>query len=505
MKYFFRRLFFITAILTLFLVVSLYKLDEIPGEWFGDISNVHEYVAEILAGKLPFYFFQSAGPLYMYLISPFISVFGTGFIVFKEFSSLVGMLGLLTLYLLVKEIADGRIALITILITGVSFWYVVYGRLGNLQIIVPTVVSGMLYYTVRLYKYKKTTDLLFGVFVSGLGLFIYPAAFLLPLIYMFFIVFSRTGKKFIILGIFAFIPILLIFAAMIYKQRLEFTQGYVGSKLFNASKINVSEKILITGRNMLRTALMLHSKGDVSFRVNVPSDPQLDMVSRLLFIAGLIYWSKKERRAWVPYFIIATLMLIGLSITPTIPVAEIPNSSRVIGIIPIVYLLVGSGLWYIYTFFLKIDKAIATAFCVCIVLVVTYLNVTKYFIIYPRGLPNDNTPYGQIIANSINQLPRNAKVYIIGCCWGEAGQPEPKGILANSPKRDIQFFAAHDNQKEFSCSDIIKDSQSKPIYFVVNPYFIAVQKQVRSCRNGGEEKFITVNNFTVAWSYTLGL
>ena len=60
------------VILVLFFIACIYQLNVLPEEWYGDISNVHEYVNQILSGERPFYFFQSPGPLYHYLITPIV-------------------------------------------------------------------------------------------------------------------------------------------------------------------------------------------------------------------------------------------------------------------------------------------------------------------------------------------------------------------------------------------------------------------------------------------------
>src|SRR3989338_6962645 len=92
-------LFFLVIIFAL--LVRLFRLDYIPGEWYGDISNVHEYVEQILAGKWPFYFFQSPGPLYHYLITPIAIIFANhGYETYKIASVIVSLIGLLGSFLM---------------------------------------------------------------------------------------------------------------------------------------------------------------------------------------------------------------------------------------------------------------------------------------------------------------------------------------------------------------------------------------------------------------------
>src|SRR3972149_2220537 len=111
---------FLSIIIALFFVVSLYKLDELPGEWFGDISNVHEYVAQILDGQWPFYFFQSPGPVYHYMIAPIVAYVSQNYLGYKISSVVIGLIGLIGTYLFVLEIASRRVALITILVISIS-------------------------------------------------------------------------------------------------------------------------------------------------------------------------------------------------------------------------------------------------------------------------------------------------------------------------------------------------------------------------------------------------
>lgn len=78
-----RQRCFLLLTIIIYLLISLFKLDEIPGEWFGDISIVHDYVMRILAGSWPLYFEAGGGPAYQYLISPLIAILGHNFIDYK--------------------------------------------------------------------------------------------------------------------------------------------------------------------------------------------------------------------------------------------------------------------------------------------------------------------------------------------------------------------------------------------------------------------------------------
>ena len=105
------------------------------------------------------------------------------------------------------------------------------------------------------------------------------------------------------------------------------------------------------------------------------------------------------------------------SLSPALPIAEIPNSGRTIGIVPFVMILVSSGV-----------KATGKYISVFLVAIILLLNIHKYFVEYPNGLPAKNTPTARLIAAYIDTLPSETPVYLSSCCWEEWGQPEPKAI-----------------------------------------------------------------------------
>jgi hypothetical protein len=88
------------------------------------------------------------------------------------------------------------------------------------------------------------------------------------------------------------------------------------------------------------------------------------------------------------------------------------------------------------------------------------LNLHKYFIEYPKTLPNHNVAYGAILASYIDTLPKTTHVYLSGCCWGQWGQPEPKGIYYQlkypERKRDILgSFVSSCDQIDHSVTGVI--------------------------------------------------
>ena len=55
------------------------------------------------------------------------------------------------------------------------------------------------------------------------------------------------------------------------------------------------------------------------------------------------------------------------------------------------------------------------------------VNLDRYFRLYPRGLPYDNTPIARAITEYVDMLPAETEILLVGSTWTE-GMPEPKSI-----------------------------------------------------------------------------
>lgn len=455
----------IFAIFLFFLTVSLYRIDQLPGEWFGDISNVHEYVLQILKGDRPFYFFQSPGPLYHYLVAPMVLLFqGNGYETYKLASIVVSLAGLVGTFLFVAEISSYRLALIASLTMSFSFWYLVWTRLGNSQIVIPALAAYMSLFIARFIKRNKFPDLFLASIFASLGWYAYPQTFIFPAIFLLFVAgyltFQRKlrihlrplGITFILMIVMA-IP----FITIVQNDRGNFgPKGYVGGKLLPSFSMPVEKMIGKTLFNYGKVFLMLHVRGDDVFRVNVAKHPQLDTLSGIFFLLGFLYFAKKKRRIWLFYILWMLLVLPLPSVSPALPEVEIPNSARTIAMVPFVFLLVAAGLLQSYKFLVNQYKHYKFYISIVFTLLfayITFINLRLYFTDYAHGLPEGNFASGKVIANYIDGLPVNVNIYFGACCWGQWGHPEPKAVayILRKPRDFIQY-----NRLIDSCSEVTR-------------------------------------------------
>ncbi len=502
-----RQMVFLGLILLLYLIIACFKLVEIPGEWYGDISINDEYVSLILSGKWPWQFAGSTGPVFPYFISPIIFLTGTNYIHYKIATVIIGILGIIAVYLCVYELVPS-FALLTSAVASISFWFLAFSRLGNLQILSVLFSALLGYFVLRYLRRNKFRDFLSGVIVSFLGLFYYPPTFVLPVAFILMLSYGllignkiRSRKKVLLLSLMLVISSYLIFYLYALNQKNNFTAGYVGSKIFGASQYTFAENIKRLFINIYHSGLMLHKKGDIVFRVNVSGSPHLDTVSGIFFIFGLCYWLEKKRRRLFPLICIPLVALIVPSLSPALPQGEIPSSSRTLGIVPWIYLIVVSGIYYIYRILALLKTSWIKIVFFFIFIQIGCLNLIKYFFLYPLNLPNKNTPFGWIIAKQIDALSLDTEVFIINCCWGEWRQPEAKAIVNNLQiKRKINFIFPQNNVFDIACE---KNKINPPAVFFIDPNLDKIKEKISICYPDGKQKKLQVNGYDIAWIYSI--
>lgn len=409
------------------LAMRLVDLAGLPGEMYGDITIVRDYVDGIRAGHWLTDFILSSGPLYHYVIVPITWVFGVDFNALKTASVIVSLIALAATYALARELVDRTVAMAALFIAGASSWLLIFSRLGNSQIITPVLGCGTVYFAVRAARRDDWRSAALCGAVAALGLYGYPQTFVLaPVMFVTLLVLHVTvNLRWRLLGIFtaAAIATGLPFAVIVSRHPQDFLDGYIGGKIHARS--GAFSTLL---DNLWHTMFAFHIRGDSVFRSNPSRLPHLDALSGLLFLIGLAWWLAPARRRWAP----ALLLPLVLFQVPAMMVlgqpAEVPSASRTLTAAPLAYVVTASGLCWLAG--AVHPRALARRTITGLLLgLILLLNGTRYFGAYADGLPNHNVPFGRIIADHLARLPTDTHAFIVGCCWGEHGQPEPKGIL----------------------------------------------------------------------------
>ena len=225
------------------------------------------------------------------------------------------------------------------------------------------------------------------------------------------------------------------FAAIVARNPANFFSGYIGEKI-----VSETHPFVTLLGNIGRGVLAFHVRGDSNFRSNPLDLPHLDSISGVLFLAGVVFWLRPNRRRLSVLVFLPLLLLHVPSLLVLRHPGEVPSASRTLGAAPFAYILVASGLWWLITARRQnwprwLGPLAASILLIAIML----LNAQRYFRDYVAGLPYHNTPIGRLAANYIDSLPLNAQVYVVGCCWQDA-MPDPKSIQYVTARNDQLMF-----------------------------------------------------------------
>jgi 4-amino-4-deoxy-L-arabinose transferase-like glycosyltransferase len=408
------------ATVTVVVFLRLYQLDTLQAEVYGDIEIVLSYMNEIFMGLWPKQFVLSAGPLYHYLIAPIIYLTGSNYNGAKLASVIVSLGGLAATYAFGRRLVNDYFAVLALFVAGVSSWLLVFSRLGNSQIALPVLTMLSLWLVIRIVQFGQKRDVIACAIVSTLGLFIYPQSFVQPgvifaTLLCLHLVKQPMPKRWYAYFIAACIPGIIIFWFIFASDPGNYN-GYIGNKIQPAAGGNPA---MLIGANILKTAMALHVEGDHGYRSNPPGLPHLDWLSGILLIVGIVFWGiSKENRRWIPLWLVPLVLLQVPSILVISNVHEVPSASRTLGAAPIFYVLVASGIWWLaQEVYKRVNRWAAAALVAVLLSGILYLNVQRYFNNYIAGLPYDNTPIGNLVAQYANQLSEDTQIYMIGCCW----------------------------------------------------------------------------------------
>ncbi len=421
-----RQRFLCLALIAAVLVVGirLLGLDSMQTDLYGDIHIVHQFVASVLAGNWPFYYVLGVGPLYQYIIAPLIWVVGLSYYALKLGAVATSLGILIATYALARRLIDDRFALLAVIIAGVSSWLLVFSRLGISLILVPLLVTSALWLIVRFVQERQPASIVACALVSALGLYAYPQSMVLPGVsFMTLLGLRALGhpiawidlRRFMLASFAAALP----FAWMVYQTPHAFTHGYIGGK-FYADGDPIGALI----HNVRAAVLAYHMEGDSIFRSNPSSAPHLDLISGLLFLVGILFWLRLPQRRLSPVLFIPFVLLHLPSVLVLGRPHEVPSAGRTLGVAPIAYILVASGLWWLVRSIAGLGwRRASWTIGASLLVTVMALNAQRYFWAYIPGLPYHDTSIGKSIAAYGDSLPLGTQVYVVGSRW-EAFMPE---------------------------------------------------------------------------------
>ena len=474
----------LSSIIILGLVIRLYRLDSIPGEMWGDVNEHFELAQRILSGNFFYHYdFGGDGPLISYLIAGVAKVIGLSFYSIKLTTVLLDVISILVIYHLALELFQKKqLAHWASFIWAVSFWSISLSRQGKPYILVPLFVM-----TAVLFFLKRRT-VLSGLFL-GLGMYTQAS-------FWGMVLFALINP---VLGLVFLLTALPLFSEFIQHFNIYFGQGaYIGEKM--GLELNVSEKIANLLTNIFKNSGALFVRGDSVFRHNIPGNPHLDFITAIFFIIGFLFilWVvyKEKKRSLIFYFFLPFLLSQLASILDINNPGNVPNLGRMAGAAPFVVIASAYGIDRVNLIIAQKKSKLSLIFILSVLAVILVINFYNYFFIFPKTLPNNNTPFAKIIASKVDNNSNSSFFGLVGCCWGFAGQPEPKSInyLLKSNKK-IQWFNL-EKYPTLDCYSLGTLSKGRKIVLFSNPAEI-YETKLQGCLKNFKIEIIEQNNYQV--------
>ena len=290
---------------------------------------------------------EGQATLFTYLIALFFRLFGQSVTTMRAVSALTGTLTVLALYFLARELLGQRLALLVAALLAGDRWHITFSRIVYELILMPPVLALQMLFLIKALKTGRRRWWALAGLMLALGMNTYTAYRVVPM----------------------FTAVYLLYWLLTHRQRaLRDLEGMVvfGAGVFvgmaplgiyiirhwsvflsRINHISVFRDIEAAGSyeplwsNLRKTLYMFNWRGDVAALNNLPGAPLLHAVVGVFLVLGIVWalrWCWREQAFLYLLWFGAVASVAVLSVAH-----EAPTARRPIGLVPVIYLLVGSA------------------------------------------------------------------------------------------------------------------------------------------------------------------
>lgn len=417
----------LTVIVLLAVLLRVYQLDKVPSSLFGDEVDVGYQAYSLLttskdlAGRtLPVYLkslSEYRASLYIYSAVPFVGLFGLNEWGVRLPAAFWGILGVLGIYLLLKELFNSKTGLIGAFLMAISPWHLQYSRASfEVTMLLAFVIFGVHFFIKGI---KNGWGLILSALFFGLTVYIYSTAVVFsPLMvgilsFVYWKDLWKLNRKWIFNSVMA---LSLILAPMIwFAVNGEASQRFSGVSIFQDTvlldKVNLARKsqdyFSTDGQpraNDPQTEGLFHNKpliylqvffvnylkafsfnflfaeGDINFRHHIHEMGELYYFEIALLLLGL--WSLNKYGERKEQILISGWLVIA-PIPGSLTADGGYHATRLILMLPPLIILNSLGLNYLFSVFKSryVKGLLAVLVVLFIFNFVFYLH--RYYVHYP--------------------------------------------------------------------------------------------------------------------------
>ncbi|MDI6785145.1 MAG: glycosyltransferase family 39 protein [bacterium] len=486
------RLIVLLIILVLATLVRFYKLDKVPPSLNWDEMaagyngfTIANWGADEYGNKYPI-IFKSFGddkhPVHIYLTALVVKIFGLSDFSTRASSAAIGVLAILAIYLLVKELSKSElIALLSSLFLAVSPYHIHYSRgLWEANFALSFLIFGLSSFYIGLRKNNWLIPLSFSFF--GLSFFSYHSAkIIVPIIVFLVCLFNLkkllSNKKILIWSTL----VVFIFAGLILKEPRILGFARINQTKFSSEVLNKyggELNTIIHNYKEYFTYSYLFQNGDQSSRASVKVVGEFYKIDLPLMLIGL--FALLLRKKWQALIILITWLV--LSPIPGAVSALEPSATRGIFIIAPIILLSAIGASGLILFFKNKWIRILITLLVLLFLGREVVNYTSYYftkyaekeaIEWQYGMKqiveyvSENPDYYRVYMDKIRQQPYIFFLYYLKTPLPEFLSSVKYDETESKSYNTVLFF----DRYQFGDWDIIGSYPNNNILYVITPSY----------------------------------
>ncbi len=351
------------VVIILVLVFRLANLDLVPAEMISDQAERLLAVFDIQAGNHLIFTPRNNGSevLQFYWTDLLLKVSGTelSFGTMKAASAIAGLVTLLFIYLLGREVGDRWTGLIALAFCGIAYWPNILARSVLGGVLVPLFASALLLFLIKGLRKSKVEYFILAGLALGLGLMSYRVFLVAPFVVMAAVALycshaQSRGKRqqalwgmliILIIGLIVILPLLRVIIA---QPRVYFFRIF--SRLGQWERPYPGNPWVIFAKNLWQGLTMFFWTNGNQWVESVAGRPALDFVSGGVFMMSsiLMLVSYLRKKHWLDLFLLLTVVILLLPSVLSIAFPEEnPSLSQASGAMVAVFIIIAKGLRFL--------------------------------------------------------------------------------------------------------------------------------------------------------------
>lgn len=453
-----------------------------PGLYQDEAMNGADALTSLESGKFSVFYQNNNGRegMIVWLDALAVKIFGTEPWVLRLFPALAGVLAVLGLYFLTKELFSIEVALVSSFFMATSFWAVNFSRMGFRAGLMVPVLIWSFYFLYRGFGIRQIDSpnrfaedivwrirnfIIAGV-LFGLGFYTYISFRFAPVLVLvcFLPYLIKRGNKKSWVGVLLFAAVGFVVALPIGLYFLNNPGDFFG-RSGQVSVFLADNPLKAIAFSVVSTLGMFNIAGDFNWRHNYAGSPELFLPVGLLFLLGI--WLSIKRFAFEDKF---SLFWLAIFLLPNILTTEgNPHALRALGALPAVMIFSGIGLIWLYkkiqkyfddkienpvldkykSQLLRLKKEIFLFLIIFLIFTGAY-DFNKYFNSWAFNQNvADAFSQGQVkVADYLNNLPKDAEKYAI---WDASDRATDNGLPVSA--QTVYFLTTGKTEINYLKSD----------------------------------------------------